>query len=223
MDLFVLQLALIFLPGIIWANIDASYGHKGKPTQFDLVLRSFLFGVASYVVVFLIYNWLGRDFGILQINSNESIDITLWDEVVSAIVAASILALIWLYGSTHKVLTRFLHFISATNTYGPEDVWDYMLNARDAAVEYVHVRDFSTGLTFAGWVSTFSESGRLRELVLRDVIVTDLQSGKELYSTPRVYLAREPASLTLEFPYESADSMEENASTAAKETDSGSD
>lgn len=208
MDAFILQLALVFLPGIIWARIDAAYAHKGTPTQFELTLKAFLFGVTSYVFVYLIYDVLDRDFGLLAIAESTNttpIDASLWDEVFSAIIVAFALSVLWLYVSNYKLLTRFLQRISATKTYGDEDVWDFTLNATDAAVEYAHVRDFSKGLTYAGWISTFSESGKLRELVLRDVIVSSLETGEEVYEVPRLYIAREPTDITLEFPYREED------------------
>jgi hypothetical protein len=99
------------------------------------------------------------------------------------------------------LLTRFLQLIGATKKYGDEDVWDFTFNSRDTAVEYVHVRDFANQCVYAGWVNTFSETDRLRELVLLDVIVYDFD-GQELYRVPRLYLARAPDSIHIEFPYD---------------------
>lgn len=58
--------------------------------------------------------------------------------------------------------------IKATKTYGDEDVWDFTFNSSDAAVEYVHFRDFANRIVYAGGVREFSETDKLRELVLRD-------------------------------------------------------
>ena len=54
---------------------------------------------------------------------------------------------------------------------------------------------------YAGWVNTFSETDRVRELVLLEVIVYDFE-GQELYRTPRLYLARPPDAIHIEFPYQ---------------------
>jgi hypothetical protein len=76
---------------------------------------------------------------------------------------------------------------------------DYIFNSPFPAVEYVHVRDFANQFVFAGWVTTFSESGKLRELVLRDVQVFDFD-GALLYEVPLMYVARKPEDIHVEFP-----------------------
>jgi hypothetical protein len=65
----------------------------------------------------------------------------------------------------------------------------------------VHFRDFQQRVTYAGIVEIFSESGKLREIVLRDVIVYDFE-GAEMYRVPRLYLARERENIHIEFPVE---------------------
>lgn len=105
-----------------------------------------------------------------------------------------------MYAAKGKWLTRFLQKIKATKTYGDEDVWDFTFNSSDAASEYVHVRDFDNEIVYAGWVSTFSESEKLRELVLTKVKVYDF-AGTEIFETPRVYLARKPEGIHIEFPF----------------------
>jgi hypothetical protein len=92
--------------------------------------------------------------------------------------------------------------IGATKRYGDEDVWDYTFNAHAsiASVEYIHFRDFEKELIYGGWVATFSETEKLRELVLQDVEVYNFD-GQALYSVPMLYLARAPENLHIEFPY----------------------
>ena len=97
-------------------------------------------------------------------------------------------------------MTRALQWIGATRRYGDEDVWDFYLNSGDKHVEYVHFRDFTTNLVFAGWVDAFSESGKLREIVLREARVFDMDSAALLYTAPRLYIAREPSQILMEFP-----------------------
>jgi hypothetical protein len=81
-----------------------------------------------------------------------------------------------------------------------EDVWDFTFNSPIAAVEYVHFRDFTNKIVYAGWVREFSESEKLRELVLRDAEIYDFD-GNKLFDTPMVYLARAPEDIHVEFPY----------------------
>lgn len=91
--------------------------------------------------------------------------------------------------------------------YGDEDVWDFTFNSSDVETEYVHFRDFEHQLVYAGWVNAFSETNKLRELVLRDVIVYNFD-GEEFYRTPLLYLARAPENIHIEFPPAKAETAE---------------
>ena len=94
---------------------------------------------------------------------------------------------------------RFMQRIRATKRYGDEDVWDFTFNDHDRNVEYVNLRDFDKKIVYAGWVERFSDTDKVRELVLRDVNVYDFE-GNELFSTPRVYIARPMDDIDIEFP-----------------------
>jgi hypothetical protein len=61
------------------------------------------------------------------------------------------------------------------------------------------VRDFDKKMVFAGWVRAFSESEKARELLLRDVRVTDFD-GAFLYEVPLMYLAAPADTFHIEFP-----------------------
>ncbi len=203
-DLLLLQLAVIFLPGIVWARLDASYAAKVKPTAVEFLLRAFLFGITAYAVEFLLFAAFGHSFRIADLAGAATRDVIGRDilrEVLWALAIGAVLSVLWLYVSNYKLLTRLLQQIGATRKYGDEDVWDFTFNARATAVEYVHFRDFQNQSVYAGWVNTFSETDRLRELVLLDVIVYDFD-GQELYRVPRLYLARAPDSIHIEFPYD---------------------
>ncbi len=101
-------------------------------------------------------------------------------QIAIATVVGFILGVIWLYAVNYKWMTRFLQTIGATKTYGDEDVWDFTFNSSDATSEYVHVRDFENKIVYAGWVAVFSETGKMREVVLRDAIVYDFDGSQLL-------------------------------------------
>ena len=204
-DLFILQLAVLFVPGLIWARIDSRFVLTSKPSDTEFFLRTFQFGLVSYGVTFLLYSALGWPFTLMNLAAAADRPVvtrTIVHEILWAIVVGLILSVLWIYAATYKWLTRFLQKIKATKTYGDEDVWDYTLNSPIAAVEYVHFRDFDNKIVYAGWVKTFSETGKLRELVLRDVRVFDFDGGK-LFETPLLYLAHAPENLHISFPYRS--------------------
>lgn len=205
-DTLILQLAILFLPGLIWARLDARYALKEKPSDMEFFLRAFLFGLTSYAVTFVIYSIFGLEFAIINVadvGTQPVVTRAVFKEVLLATGIGLVLAIIWIYSATYKFLTRFLQLIKATKKYGDEDVWDYTFNSSIAAVEYAHFRDFENKFVYAGWVSTFSETDKLRELVLRDVQVFDFE-GHLQYEIPLLYLARAPENIHIEFPYRAA-------------------
>ena len=203
-DLVIIQLAIIFLPGLIWAGLDSRYALKSKPSEFQYTLRAFLFGLASYAVTFSIYALFGWPFSLADLSGAAATGIftpAIFKEVLSAVVVGLVLAILWLYASNYKWVTRFLQTAGATKTYGDEEVWDYTFNSSKAAVEYVHFRDFANKIVYAGWVEEFSETEKLRELVLRGAKIYDFD-GNFMFETPLVYLARGADNLHIEFPYQ---------------------
>jgi hypothetical protein len=202
-DLLFVQFAIIFLPGLIWAGLDSRYALKSKPSEFEYILRAFLFGMASYGITFGIYAALGWPFSLADISDAATKGLftpATFKEIAATTFVGLVLAILWLYASNYKWDTRFLQKIRATKTYGDEDVWDFTFNSPIAAVEYVHFRDFANKIVYAGWVKEFSETEKLRELVLRDAQIYDFE-GNLLFETPLVYLARDPENIHVEFPY----------------------
>jgi hypothetical protein len=195
------QLALIFIPGFVWMKIHTRYGFKGEKTQFDLILNAFIFGVLSYAILYFVYLAKGWELKIftLQPDSNRLVPPDIFPEIVGALGISIAGGILTLYAENRKLFTRFVQKIGATRTYGDEDVWDFVFNSPSAAVNFVHLRDFEQQVVYAGYVEVFSETGRLRELVISNVIVYDFD-GAEMYKVPRLYLARERHNVHIEFP-----------------------
>jgi hypothetical protein len=205
LDLYLFQIAVLFLPGVIWARLDASWAQRAKPTDTEFLIRSFLFGVTSYVVTYLLFLALHRVAGL----DTDFVFISLQDmsltpriavEVAAASAVGFALGIVWLFAVNHKWIARFLQHIGATKRFGDEDIWDFTFNSRSPAVEYVHLRDFEQKVVYAGYVNAFSETEKLRELVIRDVTVYDFE-GNTMYSVPLLYLSRKPEGVHIEFPY----------------------
>ena len=198
-----MQLAIIFLPGLIWAQIDARYAVKRKPRPIEFLIRAFLFGISTYLIAYAGYAVFGQSFSSLDVDPSGPARILLddfVDEIFISAIIAFLLSVIWIYVATYRLLNRLLIWSRATNKYGDEYVWDFMFNSSQGESEYVHVRDFEKGMTYTGWVSAFSETEKLRELLLRDVIVYTGDSG-ESTAVPLLYLARDGADIHIEFPY----------------------
>ena len=200
--LFILQLAVLFLPGVIWAHLDNKYASRKDDGQLWFLLRAMMFGLTSHGMTWLLY-WAGsQEFLIpnLVIADKQTVitDRIGW-QIFWATITGFVLAVLWMYFINYKLLTRFLQAIGATKTYGDEDVWDFVLNSSDPATTYVHFRDFDNKIVYAGWVNVFSESEKLREMVLISAQVYDFD-GQLMFESPRIYLARKPENLHIEFP-----------------------
>lgn len=82
--------------------------------------------------------------------------------------------------------------------HGKGDIWDFVFSRSDPAVEYVHVRDLDRDIVYAGWVRAYSDTGRLRELLLTGAVVYG-KNGEEV-GVPLLYLARPRSDVHIEFP-----------------------
>ncbi|MBS3024991.1 hypothetical protein [Acidiphilium multivorum] len=71
-NLFLVQVAVIFLPGIIWAKLDATYAAKVKPSEIEFVVRAFVFGLTVYVVEYMVFEWLRWPFPIVDLAAADS-------------------------------------------------------------------------------------------------------------------------------------------------------
>jgi hypothetical protein len=206
MDLFILQLLIIFVPGMVWERIDAQYGRDRVILQWDILRRTFVFGLAAHSITFFLYwcvslRFVGWEFQLFELKKDSTfLDARSFRQIGVASAVALVFAILWLYATRYKWITRALQAIGATRRYGDEDVWEFMFNSGRAEVEYVHLRDFDKRIVYAGWVEIWSESERRRELVLRDVLVYDFD-GHLLFDTPHMYLAREKGDMDIELPY----------------------
>ena len=198
----VLQLTLVFLPGIVWALVDLRFGARREFSQFAFTLNVLLFGFISYSIMAAFGHVIGLAISVPVISADaKTLDMTpLFWQIGLAMLVALLCSFAWVAASTHKLLSRFLRWIKVTKRYGDEDVWDFVFNSGDPMSEYVNVRDFEKKIVYSGYVSGFSESGKLRELILRDVQVYDLD-GQLLYPMPNIYLSRAAEDMHIEFPY----------------------
>ena len=140
---------------------------KERPRPAEFVVRAFIFGLLTYMAVYFMYTWFGKDFSVPPVgDSQQLLNVDFADEVLWSSVAALVFSFVWIYGSTQRWMTRLLNWVGAATTHGKEDIWDLTFSRLQAEVEYVHVRDLERGITYAGWVRAYSETGTLRELLL---------------------------------------------------------
>lgn len=199
---FLIQLGILLLPGVIWAHLDAKFCAKTKPTHFEFLARSLVFGLASYLVTYALYTKIDKEFSFIdlsQVDKSNVLTQAVVEQIIYASVVGLVMSLLWMYCVNYKLMVRLLQWVRATKRFGDEDLWDFVFNSSDASSEYVNVRDFNKKIVYAGWVRAFSETGRLRELLLVKVAVYDF-NGNLLFEVPQVYISQATEGLHIEFP-----------------------
>jgi len=198
---FVLQIAIIFVPGIIWARIDAYYASRRSPDQFNFLINSLIFGLISYSVLFAVYWCLGQEFSLLGLGGGTGVaNTSFFDEILFSVPVSLVGATVWCYATRYRFLMNFLNVIGASKAFGDEDVWEFTFNSDDKESRYANVRDRKHGLVHSGFVYSFSGTDKKRELVLVRAITYDDVTGDELYRSPRLYLEWQDGWLAIEFP-----------------------
>ncbi|CAI3957796.1 unnamed protein product [Commensalibacter communis] len=197
-DFFLLQIAILLLPGFLWAKIDIDFAKRRKSSENQFVIRAFVFGVFTYFIEFVIFKIFNQSFILMsETDKTAIINNRVLQELLWAIVIASISSIIWLYVKNYKLITRFLQTIRATNRYGDQDVWDFVFNSDK--MKYVHIKDYDKQIIYSGTIQAFSEVNDIRELFLLDVKTYDL-AGIELYNAPYMYVSLQIDSIVIEFP-----------------------
>src|SRR5215203_5886407 len=156
MDYFFIQLAIIFLPGLLWERVATKYALKRPPAQFETLLRTFTFGLTAYSLTFMLYGVYGIDFVIPDLKKDAGfLERRFIGQFAATIGVALVCSIGWLYAVNFKVLGRILRSIKATKSFGQEDVWDYVFSLTDRNLEYVYVRDYEAEKVYSGWIRGF--------------------------------------------------------------------
>ncbi len=109
--------------------------------------------VRRYVLHLLVRGlfFTGFNFQVFQFKKDvEFLDAGSIKLIFYASLVSLFCAVIWLYASTYRWLTRLMRHIKATKRCGDEDVWDFTFNSGRPEVGFVHVRDFDRKITYAG-------------------------------------------------------------------------
>ena len=205
------QLALIFMPGLIWANIDEKYGAGKPPDHVKFFVRVFLFGMSTYVALYGLYSLAALcledlefgHYGWAKDITNPDLSAFI-DEIFWSVPLSLFLSVLWLYAVRYKVLRKLLHYLNATERLGDEDLWSTILNEYQLS-DPIYFRDCAKDLIYLGWVDSFSQNEDNREMVLRDVrVYKDVRledgSAQHLFDTPRLYVSCDKNSILINFP-----------------------
>jgi hypothetical protein len=200
---FSLRIIFLFVPGIISLLIIEKLSFHKEYKLFQILIYSLIIGFANYSFYYAILKAVNCIFhkshscAFFNALINNSAKIDFGEIAVVSLLAVPtgyiITALI-----NFKVLNKLGKFLRVTKKFGDLDVWSYIMNSKN--IEWVIIRDHETGLMYEGWIELFSDSTEQDELLLRDVIVFNNSTGKELYKTPGLYFPKKRENITIEFP-----------------------
>lgn len=199
---FTIRVLLLFFPGVICAYIvDTLTTHRPRP-QFEFILNSVIYGLASYLLYWgVVQVAIGLGAGaepLVFFRALTSADVPVsFRELAWASFSALVLALALTAISTYKVHFRLARKMHLTRKCSELDVWGFILNSPQA--EWATVRDHVNGLTYDGWVELFSDDSRSAEIVLREVKVYRNDTGEYLYDVEVQYLSLNPGTISIEF------------------------
>ena len=213
---FVLRALLLFLPGIICAFVvDALTVHRDRK-PFDLILLSFVFGMAAYFEYWLIVRttgpWINQHFGnclesifgakfptqFIFLNALQDKTKTLsFSEIGFVCLTSFAQGLILSALDTYKIPHRLARALRITRRSGELDVWGFTFNSPN--IQFATIRDLKNDLVYDGWIQSFADDAKNSELLLRDVAVFRNSDGNFLYSVGALYLCIEPKNVAIEF------------------------
>lgn len=199
---FTLRLLLLFFPGVICAYLIDTLTIHRESSQFQFVLNSLIFGLASYFLYWAALSTakgLGIQAGsmvFLRALTDSSVPVS-FREVGWATLVAFLLGIAVTAASTYKVHFRLAHRLRLTKKFGELDVWGFVFNSPQ--VEWATVRDYTRNLAYDGWVQLFSDDSQRAELLLRNVKVYRNDSGELLYEVASLYLSLSRDGIAIEF------------------------
>lgn len=210
-----LRILFLLIPGIITLGIVKSLGPKKPRSDFESGLQIFVYGIVCYAIVGLLegfYYWkftsnsqqgfwvtiLESSLGVATLSASRGIDT---GQIAFATIVSVIVGLIIANLQLHSQPHRLLQFLRITKRTNEVDIWELTLNSPDID-SWVTVRDKETEKIYQGWISSYSDGGDERELLLVDVKVFVKQDNSpdliEVDSIPVLYLGLDRKNTVLE-------------------------
>ena len=213
MNEFTVTALLLGFPGIICYFLVNKLIGKGERSTLEIILLVFAYSALSYSLIALFESVASLLFDGRY--TSYSIGFLLGEEfkpsakvLFQAVLAAILLAYILAFVNTHNIANRIGQKLKSTSRYGDEDVWHFFHNAPDSEKNdgWVVVRDYKADLSIFCYISTWSDTGKERELVLSDASVYRNSTGDFLYEVRHMYLSRQRDDLMIEVPPSDAES-----------------
>lgn len=208
LDSFLIRLVFLGLPGIVGSKLYRKLRGRRDQPAWEHFLEIALFSLLSYATYDYLSPWLPisskgieEPYTPLQALLHEDIPVAWisWRQILCPSLIGIALAVTASYFDTYKLVTKLGRWVKATRRFGDEDVWDFFHNM--PGVEWVFVRDHELDLVYFGWILAYSDSGKDRELILRDVdVYRNLGDAERLYQCAVLYVSRDKHDLSIEVP-----------------------
>ncbi len=201
LSVFLFRVIFLALPGIITILLFRKL--RGKPIQKDWedFIEIWFYSVLSYAIcglVIEVYNWKTGSSHKLKITDtlfDEKAPFS-WKQIAAASATSVILAVIASYLSANRVINKLGLKINVTDRYDDADVWECFNEINRN--RWVIVRDNKLNLAYYGWIKFYSDSEKVRELVLNSVTTYSNSTWEVLYESETLYISREKSDLTIE-------------------------
>ena len=208
---FTFRILIIFFPGIIAYFIsNALTIHRKGETYHFLIIRSFVLGVLSYIILYLLNFLYGIIVSFLGVEHEFAIQIftvslgdkppVSYTEIIWATILAIPMSFVLALAQNKKWLNRVAKSLKVTRKIGDIDLWNFVLDSPDT--KWIVVRDIKYNLAYQGRIEGFSETFNENELFLSEVLVLQNDTGEKLYEVDALYLSRDPKDRTIEFTLE---------------------
>jgi hypothetical protein len=199
----VIRIIFLLLPGAIGSTLYWKLRGRVRRKDWEDLLEVVIFSLLSYAFYALLLHLIngawetGFKFTAFEAFFDEKAAVR-WQDVLNSSLVSVILAVLASYSYRFNLINRIGKRLGATTRFGDEDVWDFFHHSPNVRGEWVTVRDHKLNLYYFGWVEAFSDSGKQRELLLREVSVYDNSTGECMYKTEALYLSRKQDDLTIE-------------------------
>jgi hypothetical protein len=205
-----IRIIFLLLPGAIASVLYWKLRGRATRKDWEDALEIIIFSIICYVIYALsayllsFFNswWLyfglkAKAFTYFQAFFDEKVSIDVVEVFYASMIGVP-LALVAAYSYRYKTINKFGQRIGATTHYGDEDVWDFFHHSPAVSGNWVTVRDHKFKLNYQCWIQEFSDTGKERELLLREVQVYNDETGDCLYTRDVMYISRKNDELTIE-------------------------
>jgi len=213
MNVIVIALVLIFIPGIIATIIGDKITRHSKWDSFKFGIYSLVLGIMSYVALQLwsyssdlvnaliikqtpIKEIIWSHLNVWQFALDGKPDnIQPWELCLATLFSVPV-AFLASWVINFKLFNKIAQKIKVTTKYGDENLFSFYLNAKE--IDWVYVRDIEANLTYFGEVVSYSENENIQELVLSDVSVYRYEGSIPLYELSSIYLCKDMGKFIIE-------------------------